>query len=60
MVPAELVMPWSETSLSNGLFWYSGDEKAMDLTDMDYFIDEVNETVHSTIKHFSKFHYDRR
>jgi len=53
-------MPWSETSLSNGLFWYSGDEKAMDLTDMDYFIDEVNETVHSTIKHFSKFHYDRR
>jgi len=57
-VSAELVIPWSEILYSDGLFWYSGDGGIIDLIDMDYSIDEVNETVHFLIPHFSYYYLD--
>ena len=60
LVPAELVIPL-ETIFYDGLFWYSGDGgEVVDLIDMDCVIDEVNETVHFFIEHFSQYYYSRR
>ncbi|MBC8228923.1 hypothetical protein H8E77_05165 [bacterium] len=60
LIPAELVIPWDEIIYNDVLFWYSGDGELIDLIDMDYFIDEVNETVHFFIDHFSEYYYPRR
>ncbi|MBC8228924.1 hypothetical protein H8E77_05170 [bacterium] len=36
-------------------FWYPGYGEVIDLIDLDYFTDKVNETVHFLIKHFSEY-----
>ncbi|MBC8232719.1 hypothetical protein H8E77_24485 [bacterium] len=61
LIPTELVIPWEEIEYNDGLFWYSGDDgEIIDLIDMEYFIDDVNETVHFLIDHFSSYYYPRR
>ena len=58
-VPAELVIPWDEIILSDELLWYSEGGEIVDLIDLDYFIDEENQTVHFFIDHFSRYYYAR-
>lgn len=60
LIPAELVVPWDEIIISDELFWYSGDGELIDLIEMDYFIDESEETIHFLIDHFSGYYLDRR
>jgi ribosomal protein L17 len=60
IVPAELVVPWEEILYNDALFWYSADGEVIDLIDLDYIIDEVAETVHFIINHFSYYYYSRR
>jgi len=60
LVPAELVIPWDVIDYSDGLFWYSGDGEVIDLIEMEYFIDDVNQTVNFLIEHFSEYYYPRR
>ena len=61
LVPAELVIPWDMVVYSDDLFWYSGDSgEVVDIIDMDYWIDDVNGTVHFYIYHFSQYYYSRR
>ncbi len=61
LIPAELVIPWIEISISDELFWYSGDSgETIDIFGMDYWIDDVNETVHFFIYHFSQYYFSRR
>ncbi len=61
LVSVELVIPWDDIIYSDGLFWYSeGSGETIDLIDMDYWIDDVNETVHFFIDHFSQYYYSRR
>ena len=60
-VSAELVIPWDEIIYNDGLFYYSaGSSDVIDLIDMDYWIDDENETVHFFIDHFSEYYYPRR
>ncbi len=61
LVPAELVVPWDTVIYSDDLFWYSGDGgEVVDIIDLDYWIDDVNGTVHFYIDHFSVYYYPRR
>ena len=61
LVPAELVVPWDEIIYSDALFWYSGDGgEVVNVIDLGYWIDDVNETVHFFIFHFSQYYYNRR
>jgi hypothetical protein len=60
LLPADLVMPFKEISIADESFWYSTDGELIDVIQMDYFIDEVNETVHFLIPHFSYYYYPRR
>jgi len=61
LVSAELVVPWDNILCNDGLFWYSEDDgETLDLIDIDFFIDEVNETVDFFIDHFSIYYYRRR
>jgi hypothetical protein len=60
-IPAELVIPWDEILYNDALFWYSsGSSETLNLIDLEYVIDEVNETVHFFINHFSEYYYQRR
>ena len=62
LVPAELLISWDEIIYSDALFWYSdgGSYDILDVIDLGYWIDEVNETVHFFIHHFSQYYYSRR
>nr|MBC8235762.1 hypothetical protein [bacterium] len=60
-VSAELVIPFDKIIYNDGLFYYSdGGSDVIDLIDMDYWIDDENETVHFFIDHFSEYYYPRR
>lgn len=60
LIPAELVIPFDEIAISDELFWYSDDGELIDLIDMEYIIDDKNETVHFFIDHFSEYYFMRR
>jgi len=59
LVSAELVVPWDEIIYHDVLFWYSEDGELIELIDLDYFIDDENETVIFFINHFSHYYYRR-
>ncbi|MBC8235763.1 hypothetical protein H8E77_39955 [bacterium] len=59
-VTAELVIPWAEIFYHDDLIWYSEDGEIIDLIELEYFINEVNETIHFFIDHFSSYYYPRR
>ncbi|MBC8232716.1 hypothetical protein H8E77_24470 [bacterium] len=60
LIPAELVVPCSQVCISDDLFFYSDDGEIVEPTEIDYFIDDVNETYHFLIDHFSSYYYPRR
>jgi len=60
LVSAQLVIPLDVVLYKDALFWYSPDGEVIDLIDLGYFVDEVNETVIFFIDHFSKYFFDRR
>lgn len=60
-VPAELVVPWDEVLISDELVWYSGDAgETVDAIELGYWIDEIHETVHYYIDHFSQYYIRRQ
>jgi len=61
LIPAELVVPLEEVSISDEFAWYSaGATDSAEITSTDYFVDEVEGTVHYFVNHFSIYYYRRR
>ncbi|MBM3243002.1 hypothetical protein FJZ31_42625 [Candidatus Poribacteria bacterium] len=59
LIPAELVIPFEEIFISDELFCYSEGD-IIEPIEIDYFIDEKEETFHFLIPHFSEYYYQRR
>ncbi|MBC8232715.1 hypothetical protein H8E77_24465 [bacterium] len=61
LIAAELVVPLDEVTISDEFAWYSGDGgDTVQITLTDYFVDEVEGTVHYLVNHFSEYYFNRR
>jgi len=61
LIAAKLVVPLEEVNISDDFAWYSaGATDSAEIMPTDYFVDEVEGTVHYLVNHFSIYYYRRR